>query len=212
VAPSPEGHAPERLGVFGGTFDPPHRGHVRVATDVADRLRLDRVLWVPARVSPFKREEAVTDAEIRLEMVRRAAELDPRFEVDARELDRPGLSYTVDTLEALRSEHPDAEIFLILGADQFQDFPRWREPERIVRVARLAVMNRAGTSPRSVAPEVADAVPGLEQAAVFVPVTDVDVSSTDVRARVAEGHDPGDQVPEGVADVICSRGLYVERC
>ncbi len=210
MAVGPDGNAPpERLGVFGGTFDPPHRGHVRVATDVADRLDLDRVLWVPARVSPFKREEAVTDAEIRLEMVRRAAELDPRFEVDARELDRPGPSYTIDTLEAIRSEHPDAEIFLVLGADQFEDFPRWREPERIVRVARLAVMNRAGASPRTVAPEVAKAVQGLEQATVFVPVTDVDVSSTGVRARVAEGRDPGDQVPEAVARVIRARGLYV---
>lgn len=204
-----EGPVPERIGVFGGTFDPPHRGHVRVATDVADRLRLDRVLWMPARVSPFKRDETVTDAEIRLEMVRRTAELDPRFEVDARELDRPGLSYTIDTLEALRSEHPDAEIFLVLGADQFRDFPRWREPERIVKVARLAVMNRAGTSPRTLAPEVAEAVPGLEQACVFVPVTDVDVSSTGVRARVGDGHDPADQVPEGVAEVIRQRGLYV---
>lgn len=209
MAVRPDKHAPERLGVFGGTFDPPHRGHVRVATDVADRLDLDRMLWVPARVSPFKREEAVTDAEIRLEMVRRAAELDPRFEVDARELDRPGPSYTIDTLEALRSEHPDAEIFLVLGADQFEDFPRWREPERIVRVARLAVMNRAGASPRSVAPEVAAAVEGLEQAAVFVPVTDVDVSSTGVRRRVAEGRDPADQVPRAVADVIRARGLYI---
>ncbi|MEX2471573.1 MAG: nicotinate-nucleotide adenylyltransferase [Gemmatimonadota bacterium] len=209
MAVRPDGHPSERLGVFGGTFDPPHRGHVRVATDVADRLDLDRMLWVPARVSPFKREETVTDAEIRLEMVRRAAELDPRFEVDARELDRPGPSYTIDTLESLRSEHPDAEIFLVLGADQFEDFPRWREPERIVRVVRLAVMNRAGASPRSVAPEVAAAVEGLEQAVVFVPVTDVDVSSTGVRARVAEGHDPADHVPGAVADVIRARGLYV---
>lgn len=209
MAVRPDGQAPERIGVFGGTFDPPHRGHVRVATDVADRLDLDRMLWVPARVSPFKREEAVTDAEIRLEMVHRAAELDPRFEVDARELDRPGPSYTIDTLEAVRSEHPDAEIFLVLGADQFEDFPRWREPERIVRVARLAVMNRAGATPRSVAPEVAAQVPGLEQATVFVPVTDVDVSSTGVRARVAEGRDPADHVPGAVADVIRARGLYV---
>lgn len=208
MAVRPDGHPSERLGVFGGTFDPPHRGHVRVARDVADRLDLNRMLWVPARVSPFKREESVTDAEIRLEMVRRAAELDPRFEVDARELDRPGPSYTIDTLEALRSEHPDAEIFLVLGADQFEDFPRWREPERIVRVARLAVMNRAGASPRTVAPDVAAAVEGLEQAVVFVPVTDVDVSSTGVRARVAEGRDPAEQVPGAVADVIRARGLY----
>ncbi|MEX2467629.1 MAG: nicotinate-nucleotide adenylyltransferase [Gemmatimonadota bacterium] len=197
-----------RIGVFGGTFDPPHEGHVKVAADVADHLDLDRVLWVPARVSPFKREEEVSDPDVRLEMVRAAAALDARFEVDARELDRPGPSYTVDTLEELRDEHPDAELFLILGADQFEDFARWRAPERIVRVARLAVMNRAGTSARASAPEVAEAVPGLRDAVTFVPVRDVDVSSTGVRAAVRKGGDPAGSVPEGVARSIRARGLY----
>lgn len=197
-----------RIGVFGGTFDPPHVGHVRVAADVADHLALDRVLWVPARVSPFKREAEISDADVRLEMVREAVSLDPRFEVDARELARPGPSYTVDTLEELRAEHPEAEIFLILGADQFEELERWRAPERIVRAARLAVMDRGGTVARALVPEVFAAVPGIEGAATFVPVRAVDLSSTGVRAAVANGEDPAGSVPEGVARLIRARGLY----
>ncbi len=201
---------PKRIGIFGGTFDPPHLGHVRVAADVADHLELDRVIWIPARVSPFKRNEDAADSRVRLEMVRAAAKSDPRFQVDDRELRRPGPSWTVDTLEELRAEHPDAELFLIVGADQFAAFGRWRDTRRILRLAGLAVMNRAGSSPRPFAPEVAAAVPGLSEAVVFVPVTDVHVSSTDVRARVRAGKDVSDQVPEGVAGVIRRRGLYAD--
>lgn len=197
-----------RIGVFGGTFDPPHVGHVRVAADVADYLALDRILWVPARVSPFKREAEISDADVRLEMVREAVSLDPRFEVDARELARPGPSYTVDTLEELRAEHPDTEIFLILGADQFEELGRWLAPERIVRAARLAVMDRGGTAARNLLPPVSAAVPGIEEAATFVPVRAVDVSSTAVRAAVEKGRNPAGFVPEGVARLIRDRGLY----
>jgi nicotinate-nucleotide adenylyltransferase len=203
----PDG-APPRIGIFGGTFDPPHAGHVRVAADVADRLSLDRLIWVPARVSPFKRAADVTASEVRLEMVGAVVDLDPRFEVDGRELRRSGPSYTVDTLEEFRAEFPDAELYLVVGADQFADFPRWREPERIARIARIAVMDRGGRSARALFPEVDAAVPGLAASVVFVPVTSVDVSSTDVRAAVARGEDPVGNLPRGVAEVIRARGLY----
>jgi nicotinate-nucleotide adenylyltransferase len=181
---------------------------VRVAADVADRLNLDRLIWVPARVSPFKRAADVTASEVRLEMVGAVVDLDPRFEVDGRELRRSGPSYTVDTLEEFRAEFPDAELYLVVGADQFADFPRWREPERIARIARIAVMDRGGRSARALVPEVDAAVPGLAASVVFVPVTSVDVSSTDVRAAIARGQDPVGNLPRGVAEVIRARGLY----
>jgi nicotinate-nucleotide adenylyltransferase len=200
----------ERIGVFGGTFDPPHSGHLRVAGDVADQLSLGRVLWIPARRSPFKRDEECSSPEVRLEMVRSAVMTDPRFEVDDRELRRPGLSWTVETLEELRSEHPEADLFLIVGADQFLQFARWRGAERIVRLARVAVMNRAGISARAGSPDVIAAVPGLSDAVLSVPVTDVDVSSTDVRAVVRAGGDPSGMVPEEVERVIRERGLYAD--
>lgn len=201
---------PKRIGIFGGTFDPPHVGHVRVAADVADHLSLDRVIWIPARISPFKRDDDATDPQVRLEMVRAAVASQPRFQVDDRELRRPGPSWTVDTLEELRAEHPDAALFLIIGADQFAAFGRWRDAQRILRLATLAVMNRAGSSPRPFASDVAADVPGLAEAVVFVPVRDVHVSSTDVRARVRAGKDVSDQVPEGVERIIRGRGLYAD--
>jgi nicotinate-nucleotide adenylyltransferase len=199
---------PPRIGVFGGTFDPPHRGHVAVAADVADALGLDRVLWIPARVSPFKQAADATHPDVRLEMVRAAVAADPRFEADAVELERTGPSYTIDTLEDLRRRFPDAELHLIIGADQFEDFARWRAPEAILKIARLAVMNRGDAPAEPMAHEIERAVPGVRAATTFVPVRPIDVSSTDVRVAVGQGAEPDGLVPEDVARIIGSRGLY----
>ncbi len=199
----PEGG--ERIGIFGGTFDPPHVGHVRVALDVADHLALDRLIWIPAGRPPHKARSRVTDADVRLEMVRLAACCDPRFEVSTIEIDRPGPSYTVDTLRALRARHPRAEIFLILGADQVRDLARtWRQPESVMALARLAVMDRDGDSAVAMAPML----PGMERA-VRVPVRRIDVSSTSVRAAVRAGEDFEALLPPGVAAVVRRAGLYI---
>jgi len=181
---------------------------VAVAADVADALELDRVLWIPARVSPFKQDGAAAPLDARLEMVRAAVTADPRFEVEPMELERPGPSYTVETLEALRRRFPDAELHLIIGADQFEEFARWRSPDTIVSLARLAVMNRGDASAEPVADAVARAVPGIADATTFVRVRPVDVSSTDVRVAVGQGAEPDGLVPEEVARIIGSRGLY----
>jgi nicotinate-nucleotide adenylyltransferase len=192
-----------RIGIFGGTFDPPHVGHVVVARDVADALALDRVLWVPARVSPHKLNRPVSPPAVRLEMVRAAAAEDPRFQVSEAELERSGPSYTVDTLRELRALWPSAGLFLILGADQLRVFASWREPGEIVRLATLALMDREGKATAGVAP----ALPGMERA-VHVPVTRVDVSATRVRAAVAAREDVSGMVPAGVRAVIEREGLY----
>jgi nicotinate-nucleotide adenylyltransferase len=136
-------------------------------------------------------------------MVRQAVRSDPRFEVSTVELGRDGPSYMVDTVRALRGSLPDAELFLILGADQVRDFPTWREPEQIVRDVRLAVMDREGESAR----KLARGVPGGDRA-VLVPVRRVDVSSTQIRDAVHGGASPGDRVPPGVAAIIEREGLY----
>lgn len=178
-------------------------GHVAVAEDVADALALDRLFWIPAKEPPHKRGQVVTPADVRLAMVREAAAADPRFGVATLELEREGPSYTVDTARVLGREHPDSELFLIVGADQLAVFDTWRDPEGIVEHVRLAVLDRGGES----AAAAARALPAGAEA-VVVPVRRVDVSSTDVRERVRDGLDIDDLVPPGVRTIIEREGLY----
>lgn len=193
-----------RVGLLGGTFDPPHVGHVTVAIDVADALDLDRVLWIPAAVPPHKQGTEMSSDSVRMEMVEAACVADDRFEACDAELERGGVSYSVDTLRALREQTPDVDFYLILGVDQFRTMETgWKEPAEVLRLATLVVMDRDGASARGAIPDV----PGAE-AATFVPVTRVDVSSTEVRAGVENGDDVSTMVPPGVLAVIEREGLY----
>jgi len=204
MARAPDGARPLRLGVFGGTFDPPHVGHVAVARDVADALELDRVLWIPARIPPHKQDVAISPGAARLDMVRVACASDPRFEACGLELEREGPSFTVDTLRELAARNPGAELYLILGADQVRMFERgWKEPEEILRLATLALMDREGETAQG----VGSALSGVERA-VHVPVTRVDVSATRIRAALAAGKDVAALVPAGVLEVATREGLY----
>ena len=145
----------------------------------------------------------MTPPALRLAMAHAAAASDPRFEVSTVELDRAGPSYMVDTVRELVRRYPTAELFLIVGADQFRAFGSWRQPEEIVRHVRLAVMDRDGTAAAS----LADRVPGGSDA-VFVPVRRIDVSSTDVRARCRRGEDISGSVPAGVRAIVERERLY----
>lgn len=189
-----------RLGLYGGTFDPPHLGHLVAASEACDLLRLDRLLWVPAAVHPLKCGRVRTPAPLRLEMARAAVADDPRFRADDLELRREGPSYTVDTLRQVRDRHPGAEIFFLTGADNLADLPRWREPDEIARIATLAVVTREGE-------RLPDDPP---YPAVHVPVTRVDVSSTLVRRFAAEGRSLRYLVPDAVRAVIERERLYRE--
>ena len=185
-----------RIGVFGGTFDPPHVGHLIVAAEAHRALELDRLLLVPAALPPHKREGVHTPAEIRLEMVRRAVRGDVRFRVDDVEVRREGPSYTVDTLRVLAERMPGTELFLLIGADNLRDFPAWREPDEILRLARLVVLERSGEQGSAPVP------------ALRVPVTRIDVSATEVRRRVGAGESIRYLVPEAVRRMVEHRGLY----
>jgi len=178
---------------------------VSVATDLADHLALDSLLWIPAGSPPHKAGTSVSAPGARLAMVRAAASGDPRFDVSTLELERPGASYTVDTVRALRGELPDAELYLVLGVDQLALFETWREPEVILEHARLAVMDRDGRS----AADAARCLPDGARA-VLVPVRRVDVSSTEVRRRVREGRSITGLVPESVRTIIERERLYSE--
>ena len=189
-----------RLGVFGGAFDPPHLGHLVAASEVAQALALDRVIWVPSARHPFKQGRMGAEAAVRLEMVRAAIAGDPRFEADGLELEREGPSYTVDTLRALRARHPGAEIFFLTGADNLRELHLWREPDEVVRLARLVVVSRGG-----------EGVPAeARYPARAVGVTRIDLSSTEVRRRVGAGETIRYLVPDAVAALIARHGLYRE--
>jgi nicotinate-nucleotide adenylyltransferase len=189
---------PRKIGVFGGTFDPPHLGHLVAASDAAGALGLDTVLWVPSAVHPFKGGQVRTAPELRLRMVQAAIAGDPRFAAEPLELERAGPSYTADTLAELGRRHPGAELWLLVGADLLAELPQWHRPDEVLRLARLAVLTRAG--------EGAGAAPNLP--AVPVPVTRVDVSATEVRRRAAAGETIRYLVPEAVRALVEREGLY----
>ena len=180
--------AATRVGVLGGTVDPPHVGHLIVAQDVYERLGLDRLVLVPAARPPHR--TAALDAEERHALVRSAFGGDPRFEVSGIELGREGPSWTVRTLERMRTELGDADLYLVIGVDQYRAFAEWREPDRIVRLARLAVMPRDGVLPE----------PDPRFPFEVVAVTRVDVSSTRVRDRLDAGLTVRYLVPETIRE------------
>lgn len=199
-----------RLGIFGGTFDPPHVGHLLAAIDAFERLELDRLVFVPAATQPLKAEAGSTDAAHRLAMVSAMVEGDPRFSVDPIEIDRAGLSYTVDTLTEFERRHPAAERFFLVGADAVGAFTKWREPGRVLRLARLVVLRRAtdgGEESPSAVLRSLMTEPGTEPP-LMLETRRVDVSSTEVRARVRAGLSIRGFVPDAIAAYIERAGLY----
>jgi nicotinate-nucleotide adenylyltransferase len=196
---------PQRVGIFGGTFDPPHWGHLLLAESAREELRLDRVLFVPARVPPHKTGDGMTPANVRLRLLR-AALRGTGFEISQVELGRPGPSYTVDTLEALRRSLPGAALFLLVGADSLADLPTWRAPERIARLATVAVARRPGS------PDATRRA-GKAFGARIVPLGNppVDLASNELRARVARGRSIRFRVPPAVERLVHTLGLYRSR-
>ena len=194
-----------RLGVYGGSFDPIHYGHLRLAESLRESHALDRVLFVPAFVSPFKVGETGTPPMVRAELVRLAIDDNPHFALWTGELDQNRPSYTVDTLRRLRTENPDAELFFLLGFDALQGIPGWREPEALLKLARFVAATRPGTTET----QVRDAIPdGWEDAIDFVKIPPLDLSSTEIRDMAAEGKSLRYLTPPAVAEQIDVRRLY----
>jgi nicotinate-nucleotide adenylyltransferase len=186
-------------------------GHLLAAVDAYDRLRLDRLVLVPAAQQPLKVGAGSSAPEHRLAMTRLLAGDDPRFAVDPIEIERPGLSYTVDTLAAYERRHPGDERFFIVGADALGTFARWREPERVLRLARLVVLRRApngGDEPPAASPPapLPRSEPGMEP--LSLETRRVDVSSTEIRARVRAGQSIRGFVPDAVAAYVERARLY----
>ena len=202
-----------RIGLFGGTFDPPHVGHLLAASDAHERLRLDRLIFIPAAQQPLKAGRPMATPEVRLRMLRAMLDGDARFDVDPAEIERSGLSFTVDTLTAYAERLPDAERFFLVGADSLATFTSWREPARILSLARLVVLTRAeadGTV--STVDGIRARLRPLLGSGALEPVVlatrRVDVSATEIRARVREGRPIHGFVVDAVARLIEAEGLY----
>ena len=201
---------------MGGTFDPPHIGHLLAASDACDHLRLDRLIFVPAWQQPLKQHQASTPASHRLRMVQLMAEGDSRFAVDEIEIERTGLSFTVDTLEEYARRFPDSERFFLLGVDAFSLLDQWRDVARVVRLAHLVVLTRvAGNdSPNGevTVESVTATVRALGGATAATPHVlhsrRVDVSSTEIRARSRAGKPIRGFVTDAVAQYIEINSLY----
>ncbi len=193
---------------MGGTFDPIHLAHLILAEQARVFLGLDRVLFVPAGAPWRKADRRIAPVADRVAMVRAALAGDPYFEVSLIESERRGPSYTVDTLSVLQRQlGPQAELHFILGQDALADLPNWREPTRIVQLARLAVAARPGCPPPD--PTALErAVPGIRERIDVVPMPQVDISSTDIRRRVAQGISIRFLVPAAVEAYITAHGLY----
>ena len=185
------------VGLFGGSFDPIHHGHLLVAQAAAEVLGLGEIRFVPAREQPFKVGEHAATAADRVAMVERAIAGASGMRLERLELDRPGPSYTVDTLRALRQREPGTSFVLLVGSDAAMGVPRWHEAPELSRLARLVAFGRAGTV-------VGVLPPGIE----FITVPAVEISSTAVRERVRRGQSIRYWVPDAVAEFIAVRGLY----
>jgi nicotinate-nucleotide adenylyltransferase len=196
----------ERIGVFGGTFDPVHNGHLHIACAIRLGLGLDRVVWVPAGRPPHKHGQIVSADHDRLAMLRLALSGSPWDEISTVELERAGPSYTADTLDLLRERLAPAKIYFLMGEDSLRDLPTWRDPRRILNNAEIAVAGRPGVEANL--ENLYAALPGLRGRLRVVPIDELAVSSSEIRDRAAAGKSIAGLVPDAVAAYITQHGLY----
>ena len=184
-----------KIGLFGGTFDPIHHGHLILAREAVEQLRLDRLIFIPNAISPHKLDHVPAPAGVRLEMIRAAIAGEPDFDADDLELRRGGPSYAIETVVEMRRRHPDAELFYLIGADNVAELHTWRKSEELLTLARFVVFCRRG-----------------EKAGGAFPVVrrEIDISATDIRMRVANGGSIRYLVPETVLALIGHHNLYKE--
>ena len=200
----------ERIGVLGGTFDPVHYGHLVVAEDLRQKLGLEEVLFVPAGQPWLKEGMDISRAEHRLEMVLLATASNPHFNVSTIELERPGPTYSVDTIIELKASlSARAGLYFMVGYDALAELPRWKEPARLLELCRVVGFGRPGHTELDLSALDA-AVPGASERIMVVDVPQIDISATDIRRRVARGLSIRYLVPEEVERYIAQNWLYLE--
>jgi nicotinate-nucleotide adenylyltransferase len=196
-----------RLGIFGGTFDPIHCGHLLLAEEFREQLHLDRVLFLPAGQPPHKIGRAISPAQHRLAMLYLAIAGEPAFDVSYVDVQRPGPCYTADSLAILRAQFPADELFFLMGQDSLADLPTWHDPNRVAAQAILAVALRPGA--RVDLQHVLATVPAARDRIRLVEAPLIQIAASDIRRRVAEGRSIRYHVPRAVEDYIVVQRLYV---
>ncbi len=196
----------ERLGLLGGTFDPPHIGHLILASVLADALALDRVWFVPAASPPHKQNRAITPVAHRLAMLAAALADAPTFEISRIDVDRPGPHYSIDMVSLACQQIPDAEWFFLMGSDSLLDLPNWQQAAALVQMCRLAVLHRPGVKLDLAALE--SLLPGVSQRVILVEGPAIALSSTLIVQRARAGRSIRYLVPDRVRDYITSNCLY----
>jgi len=197
-----------RLAVLGGTFDPIHNGHILMAEAALSRLNPTQVLFIPAGNPRFKENESVGDAAHRLKMVELAIAGKPPFQLSTMEIERGGVTYTVDTLRELKSGlEPQDELFFIMGWGSLAELPLWHKPAEIISLCRLIVVPRAGF-PKPDLMQLEKDMRGLSERVIMLDEPQIEISSSDIREKVRSGQDIRGLVPDAVADYIAEQGLY----
>ncbi len=196
----------ERIGILGGTFDPPHIGHLILAQHALDAIGLSQLLFVPAANPPHKQQEFKTPVEHRLAMLDCATEDNPHFAISRVDVDRPGPHYSVDMVRLLQEKHPQAEFFFVMGGDSLRDLPKWHQPQELIRLCKIAVMRR----PQSIISRDMhhDTLPELAERLTIVDAPLIDISSTAIVERSAAGNSIRYLVPDIVIAYIKAHQLY----
>ena len=199
-----------RIGVFGGTFDPPHLGHVILAAEALEQLALDRLLWAPVSVPPHKRSKAVSTLTARLEMVTAIVKGDPRFELSRVDIDRPGPHYAVDTMALLAAQFPAAKLFFLMGGDSLGDLPSWGHAQRFVdSCTGIGVMRRP--TDRVALDKLEAQLPGLTQKIKFIDTPLLEIASSEIRERIITGRTYRYYLPPAVFDLIDGDQYYSDQ-
>ncbi|HEX9838885.1 MAG TPA: nicotinate-nucleotide adenylyltransferase [Anaerolineales bacterium] len=197
----------ERIGLFGGTFDPPHIGHLILASEAQYQLELTRLLWTLTPEPPHKQDQPITPIEHRLAMVNLAIADNPSFELSRLELDRPGPHYTLDTIKLVAEQNPDAEIVPVIGGDSLHDLPTWHHPQELLYAAHwIGVMRRPGESANL--EELERELPGISSKVHYVDAPLLEIASREIRSRIADGRIFRYYLPDPVYHYINQHHLY----
>ena len=204
------GISTERVGVFGGSFDPVHLGHLTIAQDAVEQLELNRLIFVPAAVPPHKQGHTLAEGRHRLTMLQMATEGNLSFEVSDMELQRGGVSYTFDTMTHIQADHSSAELFFIVGLDSLVELHLWRNIEQLLELCTLVPFARGGEDPERVAEQIQLSKPWKEKLLErMIRIHEIEISASDIRMRLAEGLSIRYLVPPEVEMYIAEHGLYV---